>query len=158
MLCEFGEMGEGAIIYHILSPIGCLLLLLLVIRTARGEKRKKTGAKKFAVPQIIETRSDIDMFCHNCGNELQDGAVFCSSCGTKIQINALSSVRPVVESLRMGADILQLSCGISTESDSFRTDGSESSCTLQHHNITEHSWSASPTGVTRQRYWLRTGK
>ncbi len=111
MLCEFGEMGEGAIIYHILSPIGCLLLLLLVIRTARGEKRKKTGAKKFAVPQIIETRSDIDMFCHNCGNELQDGAVFCSSCGTKIQINAPEFCKACGGKLPNGAEFC-VSCGI----------------------------------------------
>jgi hypothetical protein len=45
-LCEFDEMGEVAIIYHILSPIGCLLLLLLVIRTSGGKKRKKTAARK----------------------------------------------------------------------------------------------------------------
>lgn len=44
MLCEFSEMGEVAIIYHILAPIGHLLLLLLVIRTARaGKKKKKRG-------------------------------------------------------------------------------------------------------------------
>ena len=40
MLCEFDEMGEAGIIYHIFAPIGCLLLLLLVIRTARGGKKK----------------------------------------------------------------------------------------------------------------------
>ena len=33
-LCEFGEMGEVAIIYHILAPIGYLLLLLLVTPVA----------------------------------------------------------------------------------------------------------------------------
>ncbi|HAH69927.1 MAG TPA: zinc ribbon domain-containing protein, partial [Synergistaceae bacterium] len=38
-LCEFDEMGEVAIIYHILAPIGYLLLLMLVIRTARGGKK-----------------------------------------------------------------------------------------------------------------------
>ncbi len=45
-LCEFDEMGEVAIIYHILAPIGYLLLLLLVIRTARRGKKKKTAARK----------------------------------------------------------------------------------------------------------------
>jgi len=25
------------------------------------------------------------MFCHNCGNRLEEGAAFCSSCGTKVQ-------------------------------------------------------------------------
>jgi hypothetical protein len=40
MLCKFDEMGEMAIIYHILAPIGCLLLLLLVIHTARGGNRR----------------------------------------------------------------------------------------------------------------------
>ena len=63
MLCEFGEMGEVAIIYHILAPIGYLLLLLLVIRTARRGKKKKTAARKPATPQIIEVRSDTDMDC-----------------------------------------------------------------------------------------------
>jgi len=42
VLCEFDEMGEAAIIYHILAPIGYLLLLILVIRTARGGKKRKT--------------------------------------------------------------------------------------------------------------------
>ena len=87
-LCEFDEMGEVAIIYHILAPIGYLLLLLLVIRTARGRKKKKTAARKPAAPKTIETRSDTNMLCHNCGNKLQEGAVFCSSCGTKTQTKA----------------------------------------------------------------------
>jgi ribosomal protein L40E len=89
-LCEFDEMGEVAIIYHILAPIGYLLLLLLVIRTARGRKKKKTAAKKPAAPQIIEIRSGMDMFCHNCGNKLPKGAAFCSSCGAKTQDSASS--------------------------------------------------------------------
>ena len=88
MLCEFSEMGEVAIIYHILAPIGSLLLLLLVIRTARRGKKKELAARKPAAPQIIEVRSDTDMFCPNCGNKLSEGAAFCSSCGAKIQANA----------------------------------------------------------------------
>ena len=87
-LCEFDEMGEVAIIYHILAPIGCLLLLVLVIRTSGGKGKKKTAARKAAAPKTIETRSDTDMFCHNCGNKLPEGAVFCSSCGTKTQTKA----------------------------------------------------------------------
>jgi len=82
-LCEFDEMGEVAIIYHILAPIGYLLLLWLVLRTTRGRTKKKTAAMKPAAPQIIETRSDTDMFCSNCGNKLPKGAAFCSSCGAK---------------------------------------------------------------------------
>ena len=88
MLCEFSEMGEGAIIYHILAPIGSLLLLLLVIRTARRGKKKKPAARKPAAFQIIEQRSDTYMFCPNCGNKITKGMAFCSSCGTKIQTNA----------------------------------------------------------------------
>ena len=45
-LCEFDEMGEMAIIYHILAPIGCLLLLVLVIRTSVGKGKQKTAARK----------------------------------------------------------------------------------------------------------------
>ncbi|WP_313164985.1 zinc ribbon domain-containing protein [Sedimentibacter sp.] len=88
MLCEFDEMGEVAIIYHILAPIGYLLLLLLVIRTAGRGKKKKTAARKPAAPQIIEARSDTDMFCPNCGNKLPEGAAFCSGCGAKTQASA----------------------------------------------------------------------
>lgn len=88
MLCEFSEMGEVAIIYHILAPIGSLLLLLLVIRTARRGKKKKLAARKPVASQIIEQRSDTDMFCPNCGNKITEGMAFCSSCGTKIQTNA----------------------------------------------------------------------
>jgi len=81
-------MGEVAIIYHILAPIGYLLLLLLVIRTAGCGKKKKTAARKPAAPQIIEAKSDTDMFCPNCGNKLPEGAAFCSGCGVKIQAGA----------------------------------------------------------------------
>ncbi|NLK37500.1 MAG: zinc ribbon domain-containing protein [Epulopiscium sp.] len=88
MLCEFDEMGEVAIIYHILTPMGSLFLLVLVLCTARGKKKKKTATRKPVAPQIIETRSDTDMFCSNCGNKLAEGAAFCSSCGAKIQANA----------------------------------------------------------------------
>jgi len=92
-LCEFDEMGEVAIIYHILAPIGYLLLLLLVIRTARRGKKKKTAARKPAgksatsrESQIIEARSDIDMFCPNCGNKLPEGAEFCIGCGKAVNL------------------------------------------------------------------------
>jgi hypothetical protein len=84
-LCEFDEMGEVAIIYHILAPIGYLLLLLLVIRTARRGIKKKTAARKHAAPQTIEARSDTDMFCPNCGKKLPEGAAFCLGCGAKTQ-------------------------------------------------------------------------
>ena len=79
MLCELSEMGEVAIIYHILAPVGYLLLLLLVIRTARGGKKKKTAARKPAAPQIFEVRSDTDMFCPNCGNKLPEGCLLYTS-------------------------------------------------------------------------------
>src|SRR5690606_33485938 len=82
-----------AIIYHILAPVGYLLLLLLVIRTARGGKKKKTAARKPAgksatsrESQIIEARSDIDMFCPNCGNKLPEGAEFCIGCGKAVNL------------------------------------------------------------------------
>ncbi len=83
-LCEFDEMGEAAIIYHILAPIGYLLLLLLVIHTARRGKKKKKVARKPAAPQIIEVRSDRDMFCPNCGRKLPEGAEFCIGCGKAV--------------------------------------------------------------------------
>ena len=39
-LSDFSQMGEVAIIYHILAPIGCLFLLLLVTGTLRKKKKK----------------------------------------------------------------------------------------------------------------------
>lgn len=110
MLCEFSEMGEVAIIYHILAPIGYLLLLLLVIRTARRGKKKKLAARKPAAPQIIEQRSDMDMFCPNCGNKLSEGAAFCSSCGAKIQANAPGVCTACGAELPEGAEFC-IGCG-----------------------------------------------
>ncbi|HHU48299.1 MAG: zinc ribbon domain-containing protein [Caldicoprobacterales bacterium] len=92
MLSNFDEMGEGGIIYHFFAPIGCLFLLRLVIRTARGKKTNKTASRKPAAKsaihgetQTIKARSDMDMFCPNCGNRLTEGADFCTNCGAKIQ-------------------------------------------------------------------------
>ncbi|MGI6373695.1 MAG: zinc ribbon domain-containing protein [Caldicoprobacterales bacterium] len=110
MLCDFDEMGEGAIIYHILAPIGCLLLLLLVIRTARGGKKKKRAARKPAAPQIIEARSDTDMFCPNCGNKLPEGAAFCSACGAKTQASAPGVCTACGATLPEGAEFC-IGCG-----------------------------------------------
>ena len=45
VLCEFNEMGEMAILFHILAPIGYLLLLLLVIRTARRGRDASSGGE-----------------------------------------------------------------------------------------------------------------
>ena len=87
-LSEFDEMGEVAIIYHILAPIGYMILLLLVIHTSRRGKKKKNLARTSPSPQPIEKRSDKFMFCTNCGNKLPEGAAFCSGCGTKLQVSA----------------------------------------------------------------------
>jgi len=110
MLCEFSEMGEVAIIYHILAPIGYLLLLLLVVRTARRGKKKKTAARKPAAPQIIEVRSGTDMFCPNCGNKLPEGAAFCSGCGAKTQANVPGECTACGATLPEGAEFC-IGCG-----------------------------------------------
>lgn len=109
-LCEFDEMGEAAIIYHILSPIGCGLLLMLVIRTARGKKKKKTAARKPAAPQIIKQRSNTNMFCHNCGNKLTEGAAFCSGCGAKTQASVPGVCTACGAELPEGAEFC-IGCG-----------------------------------------------
>jgi len=110
MLCEFGEIGEVAIIYHILAPIGYLLLLLLVIRTARRGKKKKLAARKPAAPQIIEVRSDTDMFCPNCGNKLTEGTAFCPCCGAKTQANVPGVCSACGAELPEGAEFC-IGCG-----------------------------------------------
>ena len=76
------------VFHNLVDTIGYLLLLLLVIRTAGRGKKKKPAARKPAAPQIIEARSDTDMFCPNCGNKLSEGAAFCSGCGAKTQVSA----------------------------------------------------------------------
>lgn len=110
MLCEFSEMGEVAILYHILAPIGYLLLLLLVIRTARRGKKKKTVVRKPAAPQIIKARSDTDMYCPNCGSKLSEGAAFCSACGAKTQTNAPGVCTACGMALPEGAEFC-IGCG-----------------------------------------------
>ncbi|MDO4540186.1 MAG: zinc ribbon domain-containing protein [Syntrophomonadaceae bacterium] len=110
MLCEFSEMGEVAILYHILAPIGYLLLLLLVIRTSKRGKKKKTTAKKPAVPRIIEARSDTDMYCPNCGSKLSEGAAFCSACGAKTQASAPGVCTACGMALPEGAEFC-IGCG-----------------------------------------------
>lgn len=45
-LADFSQMGEMAIIYHILSPIGCLFLLLLVTGTLKRKKKSKKSGKE----------------------------------------------------------------------------------------------------------------
>jgi hypothetical protein len=86
-LCEFDKMGEGAILYHIFAPIGCVILLLIVIRTNRGGRKPKTKASDSSPYQPSETRRATDMFCHYCGSRLPEGAAFCLSCGVKTQAN-----------------------------------------------------------------------
>jgi len=95
MLSDFDEMGEGAIIYHIFAPMGCLFLLLLVIRTSGDRKANQTASRKPATKsaihggtRTIEAGSDMGMFCPNCGNRMAEGAVFCVNCGAKIQATA----------------------------------------------------------------------
>lgn len=40
MLAEFDEMGEIAILYHIIAPLGYVFLLILVIKTRKKYKKK----------------------------------------------------------------------------------------------------------------------
>lgn len=110
VLSEFSEMGEGGIIYLILSPIGCLLLLMLVTRTARGGKKKKRAAMKLAESQMIEQRSDMDMYCPNCGNKLTKDSAFCSACGAKTQANVSGVCSACGAELPEGGEFC-ISCG-----------------------------------------------
>ena len=49
-LADLSQMGEVALIYHILAPIGCLFLLLLVTGTLKRKKKTKRSVKKVAAP------------------------------------------------------------------------------------------------------------
>ena len=86
-LTDFEQMGVAGLLYHLLTPFGCVFLLLLVTGNL---KRKKKSAKKDTAAKKSNTRRDANMFCHNCGRKLPEGAAFCSSCGTKTQKEAPS--------------------------------------------------------------------
>jgi hypothetical protein len=46
MLCDFDDIGAVGVIYHIFAPMGCLFLMMLVIRTPKGKQRKKKATRK----------------------------------------------------------------------------------------------------------------
>ena len=83
-LSDFKRMGEASILYHIFAPFGFFFLLRLVIRGNRGAKKKQKKATRKtttaiapnAPPPIGPGRSEINMFCYNCGNKLPEGALF----------------------------------------------------------------------------------
>jgi ribosomal protein L40E len=115
-LCEFDEMGEVAIIYHILAPsVICFCCCLSYAQPEAGKRRKQRRGKPRKIrderePQIIETRSDTDMFCPNCGNKLPEGAAFCSNCGAKIQASAPGVCKACGAELPDGAEFC-IGCG-----------------------------------------------
>ncbi len=85
-LADFSQMGEVAIIYHILSPIGYLLLLLLVTGASKRNRKMKQAAEKVAAPQNNYARGGTNMYCPNCGHQLPEGAAacFCGECGERL--------------------------------------------------------------------------
>lgn len=82
MLTDFDKMGTTGLLYHLLAPIGCIFLFLLVTGSL---KKKKKLTKKVVKTQKRNIRRDLDMFCQNCGDKLHEGAAFCSNCGAKVQ-------------------------------------------------------------------------
>lgn len=155
MLSDFDDMGGGAIIYHIFTPIGCLLLLLLVIRTVKDDKKKKAKRKPAADTrrtgsQIIETRSETEMFCHNCGNKLPQGAVFCSNCGEKHRPTHLLCARPAEQSFRTTPDFASIAEHLQNRRQQilYRTAKRQ----LTHPHRAARGLSASPTGITTRKY------
>jgi len=99
-LSDFKRMGEASILYHIFAPFGFFFLLRLVIRGNRGAKKKQKKATRKtttaiapnAPPPIGPGRSEINMFCYNCGNKLPEGALFCANCGTQVGQDQANSV------------------------------------------------------------------
>ncbi len=113
-LTDFSQMGEVAIIYHIVSPIGCIFLLLLVTGTLKRKKKRKNSAKKIAEPQNNYIEGDKDMFCYNCGNGLPEGASFCSGCGTRTQQNNANICSVCGAVIPQGAGFC-INCGTKTQ-------------------------------------------
>ena len=101
-LVEFDEMGEVAIFYHMLAPIGCFLLLLLVTRTALRTSRKKNKKEAASSVQASSQRAVVNKppapqkNAHNTfhNNSVQDGSsqtytrsvndMFCYNCGAAL--------------------------------------------------------------------------
>lgn len=115
-LTDFSKMGEGTIIYHIITPIGSLFLLLLVTSTLRKKKISNISKKKVKETQINYKRSDINMFCHNCGEKLPEGALFCASCGTKVLNDKPSTCTFCGESIPDNAEFC-INCGQAISND-----------------------------------------
>ncbi|NLD44202.1 MAG: zinc ribbon domain-containing protein [Chloroflexi bacterium] len=85
MLTDFDRMGVAGLLYHLLTPPACVLLLLLVTGQLG---RKKRPAKKRSAPRKKTTVRDRDALCRDCGNRLPVGAAFCSHCGTRVQTDS----------------------------------------------------------------------
>lgn len=84
-LADFSEMGEGAILYHILSPIGCLFLLLLTTGGLKKKKKPKKAVGAAILPPSKNRGRDADLFCSSCGAQHSEKAAFCPNCGEKVQ-------------------------------------------------------------------------
>lgn len=84
-LSDFDEMGALAIMYHLLAPLAYLFLLMLVTGTVKQQKKTNKRLVKQASHHPVKVRSNAQMFCTNCGNQLSDDAQFCSNCGLSTQ-------------------------------------------------------------------------
>ena len=82
-LVEFDEMGELAIIYHILAPFAYLFLFKLVNGTVKRQKKASHRPARQPGSNQLKVRSDAKKFCTNCGSPLPTDAQFCPNCGTR---------------------------------------------------------------------------
>lgn len=113
MLCDFDLMGTGAIIYHILSPVGYVLLFLLISGNLFKKKAEdETQAEHESVVEIEtnESRRINRMFCKRCGGNLNEDSAFCPSCGERVVKNEPAHCSDCGAALTEGAAFC-ISCG-----------------------------------------------
>ncbi len=85
--------GRVSLVNIIPWGIGALGVIVIVAGVywymATGKKSVKTSKDK---PQrinetktVVKTKSQLDIYCHQCGKRAEDGDKFCRSCGTKLR-------------------------------------------------------------------------
>lgn len=88
--------GRVSLVNIVPWGIGLLGVIVIVAGVywymATGKRTVKVSKDKLKPPQVketkpeVKTKSQLDIYCHQCGKRAEDGDKFCRSCGTKLRI------------------------------------------------------------------------